>query len=143
MIEKIFQSEIKFEEFGYEGLVAYRIAFVLSMDIFEISKTFPKEEKYSLTDQVRRSSRSICANLAEGYRKRIYPKSFTAKVIDSAGECSETLVHLKFANSCNYISDEELRYFEQKYDEVGKILNFMSRHPEKFLPKGNGNSDNK
>ncbi len=134
-MEKIFTKEIKYSHLGYEGLNVYRLSFILAMDIFEISKTFPKEEKYSLTDQVRRSSRSICANLAEGYRKRIYPKSFSAKMIDCAGECSETLVHLKFAHCCNYITSEILTYFETRYDEVGKILNYMYQHPEKFAPK--------
>lgn len=134
-MEKIFKHEIKFIDYGYEGLTVYRSAFQLAMDIFEISKSFPKEEKYSLTDQVRRSSRSVCANIAEGYRKRVYPKSFAAKIIDSDGECSETLVHLKFAFSCQYISNEIYEYFEKNYGEVGRILNYMYQNPEKFTPK--------
>ena len=134
-MEKIYNKEIRFKEFGYEGLKVYRLAFQLSMDVFEISKGFPKEEKYSLTDQVRRSSRSVCANIAEGYRKRVYPKSFASKIIDSDGECSETMVHIKFALNCEYIYHGTLNYFENKYEEVGKILNYMSQHPEEFQPK--------
>jgi four helix bundle protein len=98
----------------------------------EISKSFPNEEKYSLTDQVRRSSRSVCANIAEGYRKRVYPKSFCSKIIDADGECSETIVHIKFAKYAEYISEEILEYFESGYKEVGRILNYMFNNPEKF-----------
>jgi len=134
-MERIFTGDIKFRDQGSEDLNAVRLSFILAMDVFEISKTFPKEKKYSLTDQIRRSSRSVCANLSEGYRKRVYPKSFSAKMIDSAGECSETLVHLKFATNCNYITSEILTYFEARYDEVGKILNYMYWNPEKFKPK--------
>ena len=134
-MEKIFKGTLSFDEFGYEGLNVYRSAFQLAMDIFEISKSFPKEEKYALTDQVRRSSRSVCANIAEGYRKRVYPKSFASKVFDSDGECSETMVHLKFACSCRYISQDEFQYFATKYNEVGRILNNMFQHPEKFIQR--------
>lgn len=142
-MEKIFKKEINFNSFGFESLIVYRKAFQLSMDIYEISKTFPREELYSLTDQMRRSSRSVCANLAEGYRKRVYPKHFSSKMIDSDGECSETLVHLKFASSCNYISKEYLDYFEKNYDEVGRILSNMAQHPEKFLPKNQSSKNNR
>lgn len=76
------------------------------MDVFEISKQFPKEEKYSLTDQIRRSSRSVCSNLGEGYRKRRYPAHFTSKVSDSDMENTETQVWLDFAYSCKYIDKE-------------------------------------
>ena len=134
-MEKVFNKEIHFNEFGFESLTVYRKAFQLSMDIYEVSKSFPREELYSLTDQIRRSSRSVCANMAEGYRKRIYPKHFSSKMIDSDGECSETLVHLKFAYACNYIAQDYLDYFEMNYDTVGRILSNMAQHPEKFLPK--------
>src|SRR6187399_2657391 len=101
-MEKLFKKEIHFKDFGFEGLEVYRNAFQLSMDVYEISRNFPKEEIYSLTDQVRRSSRSICANFAEGYKKRAYPKHFSSKMTDCEGECAETTVHLKFAYGCNY-----------------------------------------
>ena len=131
-METIYKKTINFKDHGYEALKAYQKAFQLAMDVFEISKSFPVEEKYSLTDQVRRSSRSICANIAEGYRKRVYPKSFCAKIIDADGECSETLVHLKFAKYTSYISEELLLDFETRYHEVGRILNYMYNNPEKF-----------
>ncbi len=131
-MEKIFNKKINFRNDGFEDLKAYQKAFQLALDVFEISKSFPKEEKYSLTDQVRRSSRSVCANIAEGYRKRVYPKSFCAKIIDADGECSETIVHLKFAMYSDYLSEEIMEYFESGYIEAGKILNYMSQNPEKF-----------
>lgn len=121
--------------FGYEDLKVFKLAFKLAMEIFELSKDFPQEEKYSLTDQVRRSSRSVCANIAEGYRKRSYPKYFAAKLIDSDGECSETVVHLKFAFHCKYLDEAKYDYFKSGYTEVGRMLGSMIKSPEKFLPK--------
>ncbi len=88
----------------FKQLLAYKKAFDLAMDIFEISKSFPKEETYSLTDQIRRSSRSVCANISEAYRKRRYPKHFISKLTDADGENSETNTWLDFALACNYIS---------------------------------------
>ena len=85
----------------FQDLIAYQKSFELAMCIFEISKSFPKEETYSLTDQIRRSSRSVPANIAEAYRKRIYPKSFYSKLTDSDAENSETQVWLEFALKCN------------------------------------------
>jgi four helix bundle protein len=82
---------------GFRKLKAYQIAFELAMEIFEISKSFPKEETYSLTDQIRRSSRSICTNIAEAYRKRRYPKHFISKLSDSDTENAETLCWLEFS----------------------------------------------
>lgn len=86
---------------GFRDLLAYQKGFKLAMNVFEISKLFPKEEKYSLTDQIRRSSRSVCSNLGEGYRKRRYPAHFVAKVSDSDMENTETQVWLDFALVCN------------------------------------------
>ncbi|HYQ56532.1 MAG TPA: four helix bundle protein [Draconibacterium sp.] len=83
----------------FKNLIAYQKAFKLAMDTFEVSKTFPKEEKYSLTDQIRRSSRSTCTNIAEAYRKRCYPKHFLSKLTDSDSENSETATWLDFAFS--------------------------------------------
>lgn len=116
----------------FKELIAYKKAFKLAMDIFEISKSFPKEEKYSLTDQMRRSSRSVCANTAEAYRKRSYVRHFLSKLTDSAGENSETIVWLNFAFACNYISKETYERMELEANEIGKLLNFMILHPEKF-----------
>jgi four helix bundle protein len=117
---------------GFRDLKVFKKAFKLSMEIFEISKGFPVEERYSLTDQIRRSSRSVCSNIGEAYRKRIYPKSFISKLSDSDSENTETQVWLDFALACNYI-DSEL-YNELKYtsEETGKLLQFMMNNPERF-----------
>lgn len=116
----------------FKDLLAYQKSFELAMAIFEISKSFPKEEKYSLTDQIRRSSRSVPANIAESYRKRKYVKHFISKLTDSDAENSETSVWLDFAFECNYISYETLLELNSKSIEVGKILNFMMQNPSKF-----------
>jgi four helix bundle protein len=116
----------------FKELIAYKKAFKLAMDIFEISKSFPIEEKYSLTDQIRRSSRSTCANIAESYRKRIYPKHFISKLTDSDGENSETVVWLEFALACKYINKETFNTLCSETEEIGKLLNFMINNPNKF-----------
>jgi four helix bundle protein len=122
-------------DYSFKGLKVYRLSYELAMDIFEISKNFPKEEKYSLTDQIRRSSRSVCSNIAEAYRKRRYPKNFTSKISDADGEASETVVWINFAFDCKYISEEIKDELLKKYEEVGKMLGSMANNPEKFLPK--------
>ncbi|MDA3893227.1 MAG: four helix bundle protein [Salinivirgaceae bacterium] len=91
---------------GFRELLAYKKAFELALKIFEITKSFPSEEKYSLTDQIRRSSRSVCSNIGEAYRKRRYPKHFTSKLSDSDGENTETQIWLDFSLSFKYISKE-------------------------------------
>jgi four helix bundle protein len=119
----------------FKDLIVYKKAFQLAMEIFEISKKFPKEETYSLTDQIRRSSRSVCANLGESYRKRRYPKHFVSKISDSDSENAETQVWLQFALSCKYINDLEFESFTSKSLEVGKMLNHMIEYPEKYGSK--------
>ena len=116
----------------FQDLLAYKKSFALAMKIFEITKSFPKDEVYSLTDQIRRSSRSVPATIAEVYRKRIYPKHFHSKLTDSDGENSETQVWLEFAVSCNYISKETYDLLLAESFEVGKLLNYMILNPEKF-----------
>ena len=118
---------------GFKELKVFQLAYKLAMDIFEITKAYPPEERYSLTDQIRRSSRSVCVNIAEGYRKRSYPKHFILRLTDADSECSETKVWLDFSNDCNYISDEQHRNFHDRYAEVGKMLGFMILNPEKFM----------
>jgi len=120
---------------GFRGLTVYKLAYKLAMEIFALTKTFPKEETYSLTDQIRRSSRSVCSNIAEGYRKRRYAKHFTSKMTDSDGECSETIVWLDFSKDCSYISIERHTELYRQYLEVGKMLGSMADNPEKFSPK--------
>ncbi len=119
----------------FKDLIVYQKAFSLAMDIFEASKSFPKEEKYSLTDQIRRSSRSTCANIAEAYRKRIYPKHFLSKLTDSDGENSETASWIDFARACKYLEDDLHQKFYSECEEIGKLLNYMMNYPEKFGSK--------
>jgi four helix bundle protein len=90
----------------YNKLTVYKKAFELAMEVFDLSKSFPKEERYSLTDQMRRSSRSVCANIAEAYRKRQYPAHFVSKISDADMENSETQVSLDFALNCKYLNSE-------------------------------------
>ena len=118
---------------SYKDMIVYNKAFELAMDIFEISKRFPKEETYSLTDQIRKSSRSVCANFAEAYRRRKYIAHFVSKLIDSDSENSETQVWIDFAFACKYISSEEHLSLSAKNAEVGKILGSMIQNPEKFI----------
>src|SRR6185436_15292762 len=91
---------------GFRDLKVYQLAFSLAKEIYALTKSFPKEEIYSMTDQIRRSSRSICVNIGEGYRKRKYPKYFSSKMTDADGECTETQIWLDFANDCDYINDQ-------------------------------------
>lgn len=117
----------------FRDLTVYNKAFSLAMKIYEISKTFPKEERYSLTDQIRRSSRSVCVNVGEGYRKRQYPAHFVSKASDM--ENTETRIWLDFAKSCEYINDKIKQDLESKAVEVGKLLNHMIENPEKYTRK--------
>jgi len=116
----------------FRELLAYKKAFDLSMEIFQLSKSFPTEEKYSLTDQIRRSSRSVCSNIAEAYRKRRYVAHFISKLTDSDGENSETNVWLEFAYNCGYISKETFTDLSNKTIEIGKLINYMINNPDKF-----------
>ena len=106
------------------------------MDIFLLSKSFPKEEKYSLTDQIRRSSRSVSANIAEAYRKRRYVNHFISKLTDSDAENSETNVWLEFSLKCDYINIETYNNLNTKTIEIGRLLNYMINNPDKFGCEG-------
>jgi len=117
---------------GFRDLKVYQLSYRLAIEIFEITKSFPKEELYSITDQIRRSSRSVPANIAEAWRKRKYPKSFTSKLTDSLAEESETEVWLDFSKDLNYINKEKYCHFIEKYDEVARMLSSMIDNPEKF-----------
>jgi four helix bundle protein len=120
---------------GYKDLKVFQLSYKLAIDIFEITKTFPKDEKFSLTDQIRRSSRSVPANIAEGWKKRSYPKMFVSKIIDAAGEAGETEVWLDIARDTPYISIEKNKELSDGYDEVNRMLYGMVEKPEKFCPK--------
>lgn len=104
------------------------------MEIFRWTKTFPEEERFSLTSQIRRSSRSVAANIAEGYRKRQYPSMFASKLADSDAEATETQVWLDFARDCGYLSQKHHRQLTAQYEEIGKMLSAMMSNPEKFSP---------
>jgi len=119
---------------GRRDLKVYQLAYKLAMEIFHLSKHFPREELYSLTDQIRRSSRSVAANIAEGFRKRRYPNMFVSKLTDSDGEATETQVWLDFALDCGYMSQDNRDRLTAGYEEVGKMLSGMMAHPEKFAP---------
>ena len=120
---------------GHKSLKVFQLAYRLAMEIFEISKFFPVEERYSLTDQIRRSSRSVAANIAESYRKRQYPNAFVAKLSDSDAECAETQTWLDFSRDCGYIPAETCQRLNTEYEEVGRMLGGMIANPDKFLPK--------
>ena len=120
---------------GHRDLKVYQLAYKLAMDIFNASKSFPKEEKYSLTDQIRRSSRSVTANIAEGFRKRQYPKMFVSKLTDADGEATETQVWLDFARDSKYLLPELHAELIKGYEDVGKMLGSMMSMPEKFMPR--------
>ena len=120
---------------GYRDLKVYKLAYRLAMEIFEETKHFPKEEKFSLTDQIRKSSRSIPANIAEAWKKRLYPKMFVSKIIDAAGEAGETEVWLDVSKDAGYLSDEKYKYFVFGYDEVNRMLYGMVDKPESFCIK--------
>ena len=108
-------------------LEVYQIAFRLAMEIFHESKVFPVEERYSLIDQVRRSSRSVCTNIAEAWRKRRYKASFLSKLSDAEAEAAETQVWLEFAVACGYLKPEKGRELSASYDNVlGKIVNLIN-----------------
>ena len=117
---------------SFRDLIVYQKAYSLSMEIFEITKGFPKEERYSLTDQIRRSSRSVTSNLCEAWAKRIYVKSFVSKLSDSLGEEYETEGWLDYSKDCGYIAPDLHSDLMNQYDEVRKMLISMINNPEKF-----------
>jgi four helix bundle protein len=113
-------------------LDVYKLGFAAAMRIFELSKTFPIEERYSLTDQVRRSSRSVCVNIAEAWRKRRYPAHWVSKLSDSEAEAAETQTWLKFSVECGYLKRGTEAEICSIYDTIIGKLVIMIRHPEKW-----------
>ncbi len=121
----------------HQNLDVYKRSFQAAMQIFEVSKQFPKEETYSLTDQIRRSSRSVCANLAEAWRKRRYEAAFVNKLNDSEGESAETQTWLEFAVKCGYLNAQDGRALFKVYDEIIAMLVTMINHSNAWvLPSG-------
>ena len=123
------------ESKGYEDLKVYQLSYKLAMEIYEASRLFPKEEKYSLTDQIRRSSRSVPVNIACAYRRRKYPKHFSSKITDANEECTETQVWLNLSFDCKYINQEVKNRLYKLYEEVGRMLTTMGDNPDKFKPR--------
>jgi four helix bundle protein len=115
-----------------KDLRVYQASFQAAMAIYQLSKSFLSEEKFSLTDQVRRSSRSVCANLAEAFRKRRYPKNFVSKLSDCEAEAAETHVWLDFALACDYVTIEEYEKLYKEYDMILGMLVRMIVEPEKW-----------
>jgi four helix bundle protein len=120
---------------SHKELIVYQLAFKVSMEIFQITKSFPKEETYSLTSQIRRSSRSVCANLAEAFRKRRYEKAFISKLSDSEGEAVETQVWLDYSTGSGYLNEEPYHKLFNEYEKIiGMIVNMINQ-PEKWSIK--------
>ena len=118
---------------GHRELDVYRLAFDAAMRIFTLTKAFPREESYSLVDQIRRSSRSVCANIAEAWRKRRYEGAFVSKLSDAEAEAAETRVWLQFSLECGYMTPEVCQELHQAYDHViGKLVNMIS-NPRPWL----------
>jgi len=117
---------------SFRDLKVYQAAFELQQKIFEITKTFPQEERYSLTDQIRRASRSVGANLSEAWQKRRYVAHFTSKLTDSDGEQAETQHWLDTSFACEYISREDHEKMQSKCEEIGRMLGKMLKEPEKW-----------
>jgi four helix bundle protein len=117
---------------GHRDLRVFQLAYKLAMEVFFESRTFPVEERYSLTDQIRRSSRSVASNIAEGFRKRRYPRMFISKLSDSDAEASETQVWLDFAKDCGYLPLNRYDELMAGYQDVGRMLGSMIAHPERF-----------
>ncbi len=116
----------------HTDLEVYQRAFDVAMKIFEVSKAFPREETYSLTDQIRRSSRSVCANIAEAWRKRRYPLAFVSKLSDSEAEAAETQTWLQFAVKCRYLSAADAKALYVEYDAIIGMLVSMIRQPDQW-----------
>lgn len=120
---------------GPRDLKVYQLADQVAMEIFKESKAFPKDERFSLTDQIRRSSRSVAANLVEAFRKRRYPNMFVNKLTDADAEAAETQVWLDFARDCGYLPMTSYDRLRSDYEEVGRMLGHMMAHPDKFVQR--------
>ena len=129
-MESIFEEKVPTRNFKETRV--YKLAYEQAMDIFETTKNFPKEETYSLTDQIRKASRSVCVNLAEAYRKKRYQAHFVSKASDSDTENSETNVWIDFSVACKYISEETYKTWTERNGEIGKLLNHMINNPQLY-----------
>lgn len=126
---------------GFKDLKVYQLAYLLTREISELTKHFPSEEKYSMVDQMRRASRSVPANIAEGYRKRQYRKMFLSKMADADGESAEMLFWVDLARDHGYLESVVHQRLTERYLEVGRMLGGILAHPEKFAPRGAPDAD--
>ena len=117
---------------GFRDLIAYKFSYQLAVQIFSETKSFPKEEKYALVDQIRRSARAVPAIIAEAWSRRRYPKSFISKLLEAYGEASETKVWLDFSRNHDYLESKKYDYFKSKYDEFSRMFYSIINQPEKF-----------
>jgi len=124
---------------SYKELRVYQAAIDAAMRIFEITKRFPSEERFSMVDQMRRASRSVCSNIGEAWRKRRYPAHFVSKLSDAEGEAEETRVWLDLALRCAYIREAEATELDQAYDGIIAQLVRMIDHPEQWTIRTKGN----
>ena len=120
---------------GVKELHVYQLAYETAMEVFRQSRSFPPDVRFSLTSQIRRSSRSVAANIAEGYRKRQYPNMFSSKMVDADAEATETGVWLDFARDCGYLKPDDYQQLTSACEEIGKMLHVMVNDPEKFGPR--------
>jgi four helix bundle protein len=120
---------------SHTDLDVYQRAFAATMKVFDVSKSFPSEEKYSLTDQIRRSSRSVCANLAEAWRKRRYEAAFVSKLSDSEAEAAETQVWLQFAVECGYLPRQSTRAIYKEFDQIVGMLVRLANQSDTWVVK--------
>lgn len=128
---------------SFRELEVWKKAMDLAMEIFELTKKFPTEEKYALTDQIRRSSRSVPANIAEAWRKRRYPAAFVSKLNDAEGESAETQTHLEIAKRCGYVDSESASRLDNSYEEIMAMLVSMLAHPDQWTIRSPGKADRK
>jgi len=119
-----------------KDLDVYKKAYALSMEIFELSRNWPAEERYSLTDQIRRSSRSVCSNLREAWAKRRYRAHFISKLTDSDGENAETDTWLDYARDCGYLAEKDHQRLTEQCKIIGRMLGAMILHPDHWLQEG-------
>jgi four helix bundle protein len=120
----------------FRDLEVYQLAMGAAMTLFELSKGFPLEERYSLTDQIRRSSRSVCANIAEAWRKRRYPNAFVSKLSDAEAEAAETQVWIEFSVKSGYLPSEQADEIDRQYENIqGKVVNMLNHSEQWRIPK--------
>jgi four helix bundle protein len=134
MSEVPYQSALSHAQ-GFVDLLAYQVALQMQQEVFEMTRKFPREEMFSLTDQVRRSSRSIGAQIAEAWAKRRYEAHFISKLTDAESECLETLHWIETARRCGYLADEQAAYLAGQYDRVGRLIAGMIAKASAFCGK--------